>query len=44
MNLLLERENIDDSLKDGQGKTCREVAGRKQTVRANDGMYVILLI
>ena len=44
MNLLLERENIDDSLKDGQGKTCREVVGRKQAVRANDGMYVVLLI
>ena len=43
MNLLLERENIDDSQKDGQGKTCREVAGRKEVVRANDGhMYVVL--
>ena len=44
VNLLLEQENIDDSFRDGQGKTCREVAGRKEVVRANDGMSVVLLI
>ena len=42
MNLLFEQENIDDSFKDMQGKTCREVAGWKEVVRANDGMYVVL--
>lgn len=36
VNLVLEQENIDDSLRDGQGKTCREVARGKEVVRAND--------
>ena len=44
VNLLLEQENIDDSLKDGQGRTCREVARGKEVVRAIDGTYIVLLI
>ncbi|KIJ91140.1 hypothetical protein K443DRAFT_135559 [Laccaria amethystina LaAM-08-1] len=36
VNLLLEQENIDDSLRDGQGKTCREVSRGKEVVRAID--------
>jgi ankyrin repeat protein len=37
VNLLLEQENIDDSLRDNQGKTCRDVARGKDIVRAIDG-------
>lgn len=44
VNLLLEQENVDDSLRDGQGKTCREVARGKEVVRAIDGMCLVLLI
>ena len=44
MNLLLEQENITNSLRDGQGETCREVAKGKEAVWAIDGMYVVILI
>ena len=37
VNLLLEQEIIDDSLRDGQGKTCLEVARGKETIRAIRG-------
>ena len=37
VNLLLEQESIDDSLRDGQGKTCLEVARGKETIRAIRG-------
>ena len=37
VNLLLEQENIDDSLRDNQGRTCRDVARGKDIVRAIDG-------
>lgn len=37
VNLLLEQENIDDSLRDSQGKTCRDVARGKEVSRAIDG-------
>ncbi|KAF8961157.1 hypothetical protein BDZ97DRAFT_1940113 [Flammula alnicola] len=36
VNLLLEQENIDDSLRDSHGKTCRDVARGKDIVRAID--------
>ncbi|EAU87124.1 oxysterol-binding protein [Coprinopsis cinerea okayama7 len=36
VNLLLEQENIDDSLRDSNGKTCRDVARNKEIVRAID--------
>ena len=34
VNLLLEQKNINDSLKDGQGWTCREAVRGKEVVRA----------
>ena len=37
VNLLLDQENIDDSLRDSQGRTCRDVARGKDVVRAIDG-------
>ncbi|PPQ96099.1 hypothetical protein CVT26_004731 [Gymnopilus dilepis] len=37
VNLLLEQEDIDDSLRDAQGRTCREVARGREIVRAIDG-------
>ncbi|TFK26056.1 oxysterol-binding protein [Coprinopsis marcescibilis] len=36
VNLLLEQELIDDSLRDSSGKTCRDVARNKETIRAID--------
>ncbi|KAH6904649.1 oxysterol-binding protein [Coprinopsis sp. MPI-PUGE-AT-0042] len=36
VNLLLEQDGIDDSLKDSNGKTCKEVARSKDIVRAID--------
>ncbi|KAJ3508300.1 hypothetical protein NLJ89_g5839 [Agrocybe chaxingu] len=36
VNLLLEQENIDDSLRDANGKTCRDVARSKDVIRAID--------
>ena len=37
VNLLLDQEAIDDSLRDNQGRTCRDVARGKDVVRAIDG-------
>ena len=37
--LLLEQEDIDDSLRDSQGKTCRDLARVKEVTRAIDGIY-----
>ena len=37
VNLLLEQENIDDSLRDSHGKTCRDLARGKEVSRAIDG-------
>ena len=37
VNLLLEQEGIDDSLRDNQGRTCLEVARGKETIRAIKG-------
>ena len=39
VNLLLDQEGIDDSLRDSQGKTCLEVARGKETIRAIRGMF-----
>ncbi|RXW22360.1 hypothetical protein EST38_g3497 [Candolleomyces aberdarensis] len=36
VNLLLEQENIDDSLVDAHGKTCRDVARNKEIIRIID--------
>ncbi|PPR03697.1 hypothetical protein CVT24_007418 [Panaeolus cyanescens] len=36
VNLLLEQENIDDSLRDQNGKTCKDVARSKEVIRAID--------
>ena len=43
VNLLLEQENIDDSLRDSQGKTCRDLARGKEVSRAIDGTLFVLL-
>ena len=37
VNLLLEQENIDDSLRDTHGKTCKDLARGKEVTRAIDG-------
>jgi oxysterol-binding protein 1 len=37
VNLLLEQDGIDDTLRDIHGKTCREVAKSKECIRAIDG-------
>ena len=39
VKLLLEREDIDDTLRDSQGKTCRDVARTKEVRLAIDGIY-----
>lgn len=39
VNLLLEQEGINDTLKDNQGKTCLEVAKGKDTIRAIQGTF-----
>ena len=37
VNLLLEQESIDDSLRDSLGKTCRDLARGKEVTRTIDG-------
>ena len=37
VNILLEQEGIDDSLRDSMGKTCRELARGKEVSRTIDG-------
>jgi ankyrin repeat protein len=37
-NLLLEQDEIDDSLRDINGKTCRDVAKGKDVIAVIDGM------
>ena len=37
VNLLLEQENIDDSIRDSQGKTCRDIARGRDVSRIIDG-------
>ena len=37
VNLLLEQEGIDDSLRDSLGKTCRDLARGKEVSRTIDG-------
>ena len=37
VNLLLEQEGIDDSLRDSMGKTCRDLARGKEVSRTIDG-------
>ena len=39
VNILLEQEGIDDSIRDTHGKTCREVAKGKDVIKAIEGMY-----
>ncbi|KAF9043191.1 Oxysterol-binding protein-domain-containing protein [Panaeolus papilionaceus] len=36
VNLLLEQENIDDSLRDRNGKTCKDIARGKEVIRTID--------
>lgn len=43
VNLLLEQEFIDDSLRDIHGKTCREVARGKDVIRAIDGTQACII-
>jgi ankyrin repeat protein len=37
VNLLLEQDGIDDTLRDISGKRCRDVAKAKDVIRAIDG-------
>jgi len=39
VNLLLEQDTVDDSLRDANRKTCRDVARSKDVVKAIDGMF-----
>ncbi|KAF8629796.1 hypothetical protein AX17_005575 [Amanita inopinata Kibby_2008] len=36
VNLLFEQDSIDDTLRDGQGRTCKDVARSKDVIRAID--------
>ena len=38
VNLLLEQENIDDTIVDSQGRNCKDVARGKAVVRAIEGV------
>ena len=38
VNLLLEQENIDDTILDSQGRNCKDVARGKAVVRAIEGV------
>lgn len=38
INILLEQPGIDDTLRDSQGLTCRDVAKGKDVIRTIDGM------
>jgi hypothetical protein len=42
VTVLLEQENIDDSLRDSHGRTCRDVARGKDVIRAIDGVWSFL--
>ena len=42
VNLLLDQDSIDDSLRDNQGRTCRDVARGKDIVRAIDGTRLFI--
>jgi oxysterol-binding protein 1 len=42
VNLLLDQEGIDDSLRDKDGRTCKEVAKGKAVVKIIEGMAPIL--
>ena len=44
VKLLLEQENIDDSLRDSQGKTCRDLADAEEVIHAIDGIYLCHVI
>ena len=44
VNLLLDQEAIDDSLRDNQGRTCRDVARGRDVVRAIDGTQLRICI
>jgi ankyrin repeat protein len=37
VNLLLEQPGIDDTLRDGRGQTCRDIAKNKDVIRAIEG-------
>lgn len=43
VNLLLEQEGIDDTVRDSNGKNCKEVARGKDTVKAINGMHLFSL-
>jgi oxysterol-binding protein 1 len=38
VNLLLDQENIDDTILDSQGRSCKDVAKGKEVIRAIEGM------
>jgi oxysterol-binding protein 1 len=41
VNLLLDQEEIDDSLRDKDGRTCKEVAKGKVVIKIIEGMRSI---
>jgi oxysterol-binding protein 1 len=41
VNLLLDQEEIDDSLRDKDGRTCKEVAKGKAVIKIIEGMRSI---
>jgi len=43
VNLLLEQDNVDDSVRDANGKTCRDVARNKEVVKVIDGNSCIYI-
>lgn len=43
VNLLLEQEDIDDTLRDSQGRTCRDVARGKEVQKAIRGAWCMTL-
>lgn len=42
VNLLLEEEGINDTLRDAQGRTCRDVAKGKEVIKAIEGTKVVV--
>lgn len=43
VNLLLEQDGINDTLRDSQGKTCKDVARAKDVVKAIEGDSICFL-
>lgn len=43
INLLLEQEDIDDTLRDSNGKTCLDVARGKDVISVINGTFIYIL-